>query len=98
MNPKNEIKMEERNFGATITAIGCRHMEQMTVVRMAIIRQMSHQMDQEAQVKSVILQLSMKVFKETQTNKGKMILQVLPSWEEDGNSKAECDNLVEGGG
>ena len=97
MNLKNEIETEERNFGATITAVGRRHMEQMTVVRMAIIKQMSHQMDQEAQVK-LILQLQMKVFKETQTNEGKMILQVLPSWEEDGNSKAECDNSVEGGG
>ena len=54
-------------------------------------------MDQKAQVKSVTLQLPMKVFKETQTNEGKMILQVLPSWEEDGNSKAECDDSVEGG-
>ena len=28
MTLKNKIEMEERNFGATITAVGCLHMEQ----------------------------------------------------------------------
>ena len=38
----------------------------MTFMQMTPIRQMSHQMDQEAQVKSETLQLPMKVFRETQ--------------------------------
>ena len=59
---------------------------------------MLHQMDQEAQVKLTTLQFPMIVVKETQANKGRMILQVLPSWEEDGNLETECDNSVKGGG
>ena len=51
MNLKNVIEMEEKNFGVTSTSAGHQHMEQMTVMRMAPIRQMLHQMDQEAQVK-----------------------------------------------
>ena len=65
MNLKNIIGMEEKNFGVTITATCCRHMEQMTFMQMTPIRQMLHQMDQEDQVKSATLQFPMKVVKET---------------------------------
>ena len=65
MNLKNVVGMEEMHFGVTITAAGRRHMEQMTVMQMAPIRQMLHQMDQEAQVKLETLQFPMKVVKET---------------------------------